>query len=143
MQVAIKFLQRGERLASVYVEREIVNHSSLLHPHIVQFKEVTSKNIKSVDCNFWPTPIAVHLTTLLLSHAGISYTGIPGNRHGICGRRGHVPVCQGQARPAGIYCHIRHGKVSLTVMPTSMIIPLAGPNNITPSEQSCVNFAVH
>ncbi|CAL8464870.1 g4405 [Coccomyxa elongata] len=39
MEVAIKFLQRGERLASVYVEREIVNHSSLLHPHIVQFKE--------------------------------------------------------------------------------------------------------
>ncbi|CAL8468575.1 g8115 [Coccomyxa elongata] len=34
MEVAIKFLQRGERLASVYVEREIVNHSSLLHPHI-------------------------------------------------------------------------------------------------------------
>ena len=37
LQVAIKFLQRGERLASVYVEREIVNHSSLLHPHIVHF----------------------------------------------------------------------------------------------------------
>ena len=31
-QVAIKFMQRGEKLASVYVEREIINHSILLHP---------------------------------------------------------------------------------------------------------------
>ena len=38
-QVAIKFMQRGEKLASVYVEREIINHSILLHPHIIQFKQ--------------------------------------------------------------------------------------------------------
>lgn len=39
-EVAIKFIQRGEKLAGRYVEREIVNHSMLLHPHIIQFKEV-------------------------------------------------------------------------------------------------------
>ena len=40
LQVAIKFMQRGEKLSSVYVQREIENHSGLLHPHIIQFKEV-------------------------------------------------------------------------------------------------------
>ena len=39
-QVAIKFLERGERINETYVSREICNHSQLLHPHIVQFKEV-------------------------------------------------------------------------------------------------------
>ena len=28
-------------MAGRYVEREIVNHSMLLHPHIIQFKEVS------------------------------------------------------------------------------------------------------
>ncbi|KAK9828933.1 hypothetical protein WJX72_002887 [[Myrmecia] bisecta] len=37
--VAIKFMERGEKITK-YVEREIINHSNLLHPHIVQFKEV-------------------------------------------------------------------------------------------------------
>ena len=41
VQVAIKFIQRGEKMAGRYVEREIVNHSMLLHPHIIQFKEVS------------------------------------------------------------------------------------------------------
>lgn len=39
VQVAIKFLERGEKITK-NVEREITNHSNLLHPHIVQFKEV-------------------------------------------------------------------------------------------------------
>lgn len=38
-QVAIKFLQRGEKITK-YVEREILNHRQLVHPHIVRFKEV-------------------------------------------------------------------------------------------------------
>ena len=38
--MAIKFLERGERINERYVGREIFNHSQLLHPHIVQFKEV-------------------------------------------------------------------------------------------------------
>jgi len=38
-QVAIKFIKRGPRVTK-YVLREIVNHRSLIHPHIVQFKEV-------------------------------------------------------------------------------------------------------
>ena len=38
--MAIKFLERGDRINQTYVGREIFNHSQLLHPHIVQFKEV-------------------------------------------------------------------------------------------------------
>lgn len=37
--VAIKFIERGEKVTK-YVEREILNHRCLMHPHIVQFKEV-------------------------------------------------------------------------------------------------------
>lgn len=37
--VAIKFLQRGDRIQR-YVEREILNHKALRHPHVVQFHEV-------------------------------------------------------------------------------------------------------
>lgn len=36
--VAIKFLKRGD--VNKYVESEIMNHSLLRHPHVVQFKEV-------------------------------------------------------------------------------------------------------
>ncbi|KAG2499808.1 hypothetical protein HYH03_002104 [Edaphochlamys debaryana] len=35
---AIKFLKRGD--VNKYVESEIVNHSVLRHPHVIQFKEV-------------------------------------------------------------------------------------------------------
>ncbi|KAL6778758.1 SNRK2B [Auxenochlorella protothecoides x Auxenochlorella symbiontica] len=38
-QVAIKFIERGDKVTK-YVEREIINHRQLVHPHIVQFKEV-------------------------------------------------------------------------------------------------------
>ncbi|CAK0781057.1 hypothetical protein CVIRNUC_005271 [Coccomyxa viridis] len=38
-KVAIKFMERGHKITK-YVAREIMNHSHLLHPHIVQFKEV-------------------------------------------------------------------------------------------------------
>lgn len=38
-QCAIKFIERGDKVTK-YVEREILNHRCLLHPHIVQFKEV-------------------------------------------------------------------------------------------------------
>jgi len=37
-QVAIKFIERGDKVTK-YVEREIQNHRTLMHPHIVQFKE--------------------------------------------------------------------------------------------------------
>jgi hypothetical protein len=36
--VAVKLMRRGE--VTKYVEAEIVNHSQLRHPHVVQFKEV-------------------------------------------------------------------------------------------------------
>lgn len=36
---AIKFIERGEKITK-YVEREIINHRLLVHPHIVQFREV-------------------------------------------------------------------------------------------------------
>lgn len=38
-QVAIKLVERGCKITK-YVERELINHSHLLHPHIVQFREV-------------------------------------------------------------------------------------------------------
>jgi serine/threonine-protein kinase SRK2 len=38
--VAIKFMDRGRNMLSNYVEREIINHSILIHPHVIQFKEV-------------------------------------------------------------------------------------------------------
>jgi serine/threonine-protein kinase SRK2 len=38
--VAIKFIPLGERFYQKYVEREILNHRHLVHPHIVAFKEV-------------------------------------------------------------------------------------------------------
>ncbi len=33
-------VQRGELTITRYVEREVLNHSLMLHPHIIQFKEV-------------------------------------------------------------------------------------------------------
>lgn len=37
--IACKFIERGDKVTK-YVEREILNHRCLVHPHIVQFKEV-------------------------------------------------------------------------------------------------------
>jgi serine/threonine-protein kinase SRK2 len=39
-QVAIKLITLGDRFYPKYVEREILNHRQLVHPHIVSFKEV-------------------------------------------------------------------------------------------------------
>ncbi|KXZ48147.1 hypothetical protein GPECTOR_30g243 [Gonium pectorale] len=36
---AVKFIERGDKITK-YVEREIINHRCLVHPHIVQFREV-------------------------------------------------------------------------------------------------------
>lgn len=38
-QVAIKFIERGDRVTK-YTEAEILNHRLLRHPHVVEFKEV-------------------------------------------------------------------------------------------------------
>eukprot|EP00210_Caulerpa_lentillifera_P008396 g8008.t1 len=38
-QVAVKFMERGDKI-NKYVESEILNHRMLLHPHIIQFREV-------------------------------------------------------------------------------------------------------
>lgn len=45
--MAIKLIPLGERFYQKYVEREILNHRHLIHPHIVAFKEVlvTSKHL--------------------------------------------------------------------------------------------------
>ncbi len=37
-QVAVKCLKRSE--VNKYIEAEIVNHSMLYHPHVIQFKDV-------------------------------------------------------------------------------------------------------
>ncbi|KAK9816381.1 hypothetical protein WJX74_001337, partial [Apatococcus lobatus] len=39
LNYAIKFIERGDRI-SKYVEREILNHKRLIHPHIVELREV-------------------------------------------------------------------------------------------------------
>lgn len=39
-EVAVKFIELGSRFYQKYVEREIINHRLLAHPHIVGFKEV-------------------------------------------------------------------------------------------------------
>ncbi|KAL4535681.1 hypothetical protein Ndes2437A_g06384 [Nannochloris sp. 'desiccata'] len=38
--VAIKLIALGEKFYQKYVDREIINHRQLLHPHVVAFKEV-------------------------------------------------------------------------------------------------------
>ncbi|GMH38008.1 hypothetical protein BSKO_05892 [Bryopsis sp. KO-2023] len=38
--VAIKFIKRGRHLDDEHVRREILNHRTLRHPHIITFKEV-------------------------------------------------------------------------------------------------------
>lgn len=38
--VAIKFIKRGKDLDVVYVSREILNHRTLCHPHVVNFQAV-------------------------------------------------------------------------------------------------------
>lgn len=38
-QVAIKFIPRGDKVTK-YVQREILNHRRLIHPHIVEMREV-------------------------------------------------------------------------------------------------------
>ncbi|KPF41180.1 serine/threonine-protein kinase, partial [Rhizobium sp. AAP43] len=44
-QVALKFIERGkENISSKYVEREIINHMKLRHPHIVELQEVFLTN---------------------------------------------------------------------------------------------------
>ena len=44
-QYAIKYIPRGA--TNKYVAREIINHSIMLHPHIVAFKEVRLKVLAS------------------------------------------------------------------------------------------------
>ncbi|KAL4423944.1 hypothetical protein ABPG75_001245 [Micractinium tetrahymenae] len=39
-QVALKFIERGPQHINKYVEREIINHMKLRHPHIIDLQEV-------------------------------------------------------------------------------------------------------
>lgn len=44
-----------------YVEREIMNHRSLMHPHIVQFKEVSLSQVIAIDLSgCLPVPFVLH-----------------------------------------------------------------------------------
>ena len=36
--LAVKFIERDENTIDKNVEREIINHSGLMHPHIIEFK---------------------------------------------------------------------------------------------------------
>lgn len=53
-QVAIKLMERGSKITK-YVERELINHSHLLHPHIVQVRRLfclpgTSRELLCTCC---------------------------------------------------------------------------------------------
>eukprot|EP00884_Botryococcus_braunii_P002408 jgi/Botrbrau1/12168/Bobra.0186s0076.1 len=37
--VAVKFMARGQERITKNIEREILNHSSLVHPHVIRFRE--------------------------------------------------------------------------------------------------------
>jgi serine/threonine protein kinase len=38
--VAIKLIERGPEKITKFVDRELINHSKMLHPHVIQFREV-------------------------------------------------------------------------------------------------------
>ena len=76
------------------VEREILNHRELLHPHIVQFKEVLASARYSPYYTVvpWPEECGVsirHMTvfTMMGLHAGILDITVSGHCPGICGWR--------------------------------------------------------
>lgn len=75
--VAIKLISL-ERFFQKYVEREILNHRQLTHPHIVAFKEifVTSKVL-----------LMMYFVVIrnMYDIDGVYFAAAPGNRYGICG----------------------------------------------------------
>ena len=91
------------------MEREILNHRFLMHPHIVQFKEVRAPSavhcqlhmpvhslLQSSGVHFFGSKSMKYCTSpavKLAMLAGILDIEIPGHCHGICSRRGHVRVC--------------------------------------------------
>ena len=91
-----------------YVEREILNHRFLMHPHIVQFKEV---NIQSLICSPCALThvitaddgclmtqeiledefeVAAVVIVMLIHPAGVPYIEVSCHCHGVCSRRGYV-----------------------------------------------------
>ena len=38
--MAVKLIALGDKFYQKYVDREIINHRQLVHPHVVAFKEV-------------------------------------------------------------------------------------------------------
>eukprot|EP00798_Chlamydomonas_sp_ICE-L_P021102 gene21102-27990_t len=81
LSVAIKFIERGEKITK-YVEREIVNHRQLIHPHIVQFKEICdfgyskSEKFQSAPGSRVGTP-AYLAPEVILTTKGKNYDGKP------------------------------------------------------------------
>ena len=103
-----------------YVEREILNHRVLMHPHIVQFKEVrphcqlpaislmseTSHLCCLKPGQMQPTQSqpAGATSELLLTRpwpAGVPHTSVPRDRDGVRGGGRHVRVRRAEGGPQG------------------------------------------
>ncbi len=93
---------------SKYVEREIMNHKQLQHPHIVELREVIASIALFLQCLCFAGPLfhrerfALSLTRKCL--AGVPDARVPGNLHGVCDRWGHVPTGRPTARFAREGC---------------------------------------
>lgn len=75
-EVAIKLISLGDRFYRKYVEREILNHRQLMHPHIVAFKEVF---VTSKVCT------THYLHCIPFDYSNNHIHAAFGNRYGICG----------------------------------------------------------
>ncbi|KAL4418701.1 hypothetical protein ABPG77_004881 [Micractinium sp. CCAP 211/92] len=91
-QVALKFIERGkENISSKYVEREIINHMKLRHPHIVELQEVflTTTHLVSVRASGGSPPGTLG--------GSLQHPGQQSRRCQGAGRREREPGGAGQA----------------------------------------------
>ena len=129
-QVAIKFIERGDKVRatsppaglhlhcttttqelvrnpqiSKYVEREIMNHKQLRHPHIVELREVRNTSqvplLPSLNKTSHGGWLEGQPRLTLLAMAGVSDARVPGHCDGVRDRWGHVSAGRAAAGFAG------------------------------------------
>ncbi|KAK9816280.1 hypothetical protein WJX74_001869 [Apatococcus lobatus] len=150
-QVAIKFLPRGEQTVNEYVLRELLHHRLLLHPHIIQFKEVflTDDHLAIVmeyadrgdmfhhviaaggyserDCRWF-------FQQLIL---GVDYA----HKMGVCSRdiKLENALCDGSQRPLLKLCDFGYSKSTMNSLPKSNVGTLgyAAPEVMAGHRQYC------
>jgi hypothetical protein len=93
-QVAIKFIERGDRV-NKYVEAEILNHRMLRHPHVIEVrrplvKECSSTLPATVDNQMCRCdrqgPTEPSITVLPTVQGGVSDARVHLHRDGVCNR---------------------------------------------------------